>query len=54
MEARFVSKNPGQQLTLSAGITEAREGERGDQVVARADIALYAAKENGRNRVEEN
>ena len=53
MEARFVSKNPDQQLTLSAGITEAREGENGEEVVARADIALYAAKENGRNRIEE-
>jgi diguanylate cyclase (GGDEF)-like protein len=52
MEGRFVDKNPDLQLTLSAGIAEAREAESGEQIVARADKALYAAKDKGRNRVE--
>lgn len=52
MEGRFVDKNPDLQLTLSAGIAEAREDESGEQIVARADKALYAAKDKGRNRIE--
>ena len=39
-------------ITLSAGISEFAEGERGEQVFARADQALYRAKGWGRNRVE--
>lgn len=39
-------------VTLSAGITEFREGDRPDDVYQRADAALYRAKEQGRNRCE--
>jgi len=52
MESRFVLKNPSQQITISAGVAEIMENEVADQIVGRADKALYAAKQNGRNRVE--
>ncbi|MDR2891698.1 MAG: diguanylate cyclase [Deltaproteobacteria bacterium] len=41
----------GQQMTISAGCSEYRPGESGMSVVVRADKALYAAKNSGRNRV---
>ncbi|KAB2962460.1 MAG: diguanylate cyclase [Thermoanaerobaculia bacterium] len=37
--------------TLSAGVAGARRGERAEQLLARADAALYRAKAEGRNRV---
>lgn len=39
-------------ITLSVGLAEARSGEAGDELVARADGALYAAKTAGRNQVK--
>ncbi|WP_194788562.1 GGDEF domain-containing protein [Pseudomonas sp. UFMG81] len=39
-------------ITTSIGISAFRSAERGDQVLKRADEALYRAKERGRNRVE--
>ena len=39
-------------LTLSAGAAQLREAESGYDMIARADDALYHAKEAGRNRVE--
>jgi len=39
-------------ITLSVGLAEARSGEAGDVLVARADEALYVAKESGRNQVQ--
>lgn len=38
-------------LTCSFGISESREGDRIENVVGRADSALYRAKEEGRNRI---
>ncbi len=38
-------------ITLSIGVAEFRFGESLEDFVARADEALYAAKESGRNRV---
>ena len=38
-------------ITLSAGITEFRDGEMADAAFERADQALYRAKEAGRNRI---
>lgn len=38
-------------LTCSFGISESREGDRIENVVGRADRALYRAKEEGRNRI---
>ncbi|MEO8293117.1 MAG: diguanylate cyclase [Actinomycetota bacterium] len=39
-------------VTVSIGVATAYPGERVDEIVARADRALYRAKERGRNRVE--
>ena len=40
-------------ITASIGISAFRSGERGDQVLKRADDALYRAKDKGRNRIEQ-
>lgn len=40
-------------ITTSIGLSAFRSGERGDQVLKRADAALYRAKGQGRNRVEQ-
>ncbi len=40
------------QITASFGIAEIIDGETAERVVGRADQKLYAAKKNGRNRVE--
>jgi diguanylate cyclase (GGDEF)-like protein/PAS domain S-box-containing protein len=38
-------------LTVSLGVTQARSGDSIDDLLLRADLALYEAKRNGRNRV---
>lgn len=39
-------------LTLSAGASSLCDDESGNDMIARADMALYSAKGQGRNRVE--
>ncbi|MDB4968224.1 MAG: hypothetical protein JWN44_3913 [Myxococcales bacterium] len=39
-------------VTISVGVAERRPGEPRDSLIARADDALYIAKNSGRNRVE--
>lgn len=39
-------------LTLSIGVAELRQEESGHDMIARADAALYRAKQTGRNRIE--
>jgi diguanylate cyclase (GGDEF)-like protein len=39
-------------LTLSAGVAQLRPAESGNDMIARADDALYHAKQTGRDRVE--
>jgi len=43
-----------QRVTISIGATRFVRGEGVKETISRADEALYAAKENGRNRVEVN
>lgn len=38
-------------ITASFGVAEIKEGETGAELLQRADQALYAAKQSGRNRV---
>ena len=38
-------------ITFSAGVAERKNGEHIDEVLPRADAALYVAKQSGRNRV---
>ena len=38
-------------VTVSVGIAGSRDGDRVDDVIRRADLAMYAAKRGGRNRV---
>jgi len=40
-------------ITVSMGITAFKPGERSDMVLKRADQALYRAKAEGRNRIEQ-
>ncbi|MCP4647754.1 MAG: GGDEF domain-containing protein, partial [bacterium] len=37
-------------ITISLGISEVRNGDSADSLLKRADLAMYSAKENGRNR----
>jgi diguanylate cyclase (GGDEF)-like protein len=41
-----------EKVTASFGVAEYRQKEKIKDVLKRADIALYMAKENGRNKVE--
>jgi diguanylate cyclase (GGDEF)-like protein/PAS domain S-box-containing protein len=43
---------PGLQVTVSAGFAGFRPGEKLEQLISRADAALYNAKRAGRNRLE--
>lgn len=48
--APFDEVAPGTQATVSLGVAEWQAGESGDALRQRADAALYAAKQAGRNR----
>ena len=51
IEARqFVVGNQSLQITISVGVSSTLPGESSDQIVHRADAALYCAKEAGRNK----
>lgn len=44
--------SPGMMVTISAGVVTLQPNETADSVLARADVALYQAKDCGRNRIE--
>ena len=49
----FADIDPGLRLSVSIGVAELRAGDQDLQALcARADAALYAAKDGGRNRME--
>ncbi|MDR4305502.1 diguanylate cyclase [Chelatococcus sambhunathii] len=48
----FEAISPGLRITCSFGVSEWRPNESIDEALKRADVALYAAKAAGRNRVE--
>ena len=54
MAKELVKKSTGESLgtiTMSFGVAIYRAGEQGDELIARADAALYKAKHAGRNQV---
>ena len=50
-ELEWSAFSAGMSVTMSAGVTVLRANENSDNVLARADSALYAAKAQGRNRI---
>lgn len=48
---RSTGENLG-RITMSIGVSEFHAGDSSQTVIARADLALYAAKREGRNRVK--
>jgi len=49
-QAAFHYRQKRVPVTISCGLAQFREGDDADTVFARADTALYQAKESGRNR----
>lgn len=52
-KTEFVHTDCKVYITISLGVTRCRKGENFEAIYLRADQALYKAKHNGRNRVEQ-
>lgn len=52
IEARVIRVNGNEiRVTVSVGVAEHRTSEKPEELINRVDVALYQAKEQGRNRV---
>ncbi|WP_288431505.1 diguanylate cyclase, partial [uncultured Agrobacterium sp.] len=51
VESRVVEPLPKGRITCSFGVAQARPNERLQELLLRADAALYTAKDQGRNIV---
>lgn len=51
-ETPLITPSGPYRLTASFGLAERRGDEAPDRLITRADMALYAAKQAGRNRIE--
>jgi len=51
-EVAIAKLAPDRQVTLSIGLDELRPGDERSSIMRRCDLALYRAKDRGRNRVE--
>jgi diguanylate cyclase (GGDEF)-like protein len=51
-DLQLQDSNASFKVTVSIGLAEYRKGEGAQETIARADQAMYCAKEGGRNRVE--
>lgn len=51
LRAAPIGEVAGRPITFSAGVSRCAPGEAIETVLARADVALYAAKERGRDRI---
>jgi diguanylate cyclase (GGDEF)-like protein len=50
-ERNVLVNGQGIRVTISGGVAEYQSGESSDHLLRRADVALYQAKEQGRNRM---
>ena len=50
-ENKLIYKGSDIQATISVGATKFKEGDSPDSLIARADTALYKAKENGKDQL---
>jgi diguanylate cyclase (GGDEF)-like protein len=41
----------GMNVTISGGISEVRQDDSAEDILGRADVALYRAKDSGRNQI---
>lgn len=51
LRKEIANMNDDRTITISVGITEIHKGENIDEILKRADQALYTSKENGRNQI---
>jgi diguanylate cyclase (GGDEF)-like protein len=51
VEKLSFDKYPGLKVTISGGVASAEHDVTFDEVLQRADRALYNAKESGRNKI---